>query len=222
MRDTVGAVLRAGENQHAVEIGALEQRHEQIELLLGRDRDKPHGSPSRPANAARRFPPSPVRAKPRRRAARSRAATWPKKGASAGPWKFVPQSACTSGRKPMSSMRSTSSSTRIFTSRKFIARCSRRSSSRPGVAHDDVDAAGRFILLLSVADTAVHDRDAQIGKAPVIAKRGLHLRRELARRLEHETAKVAVLASRVRSAARRPRSCRCRSAQCRLSPCRKE
>ena len=40
----------------------------------------------------------------------------------------------TSGRKPISSMRSTSSSTRIFTSFRFIVRCSSRSSSRPGVA----------------------------------------------------------------------------------------
>ena len=38
MRDPVGAVFGAGENQRAVEIGALEQRHEQIEFLLGRDR----------------------------------------------------------------------------------------------------------------------------------------------------------------------------------------
>ena len=38
MRDAVGAVLRAGENQRAVEIGALEQRHEQVEFLLRRDR----------------------------------------------------------------------------------------------------------------------------------------------------------------------------------------
>ena len=37
MRDAVGAVLRAGENQRAVEIGALEQSHEQIEFLLRRD-----------------------------------------------------------------------------------------------------------------------------------------------------------------------------------------
>ena len=40
----------------------------------------------------------------------------------------------TSGRKPMSSIRSTSSSTRILTVFKEVARCSIRSSRRPGVA----------------------------------------------------------------------------------------
>ena len=47
--------------------------------------------------------------------------------------------------------------------------------------------------MFPVADAAVHDGDAQIGEAPVIAKRRLDLRRQLARRLEHETAKGAVL-----------------------------
>ena len=37
-RDAVGAVFGAGKNQRAVVIRALEQRHEQIEFLLGRDR----------------------------------------------------------------------------------------------------------------------------------------------------------------------------------------
>ena len=58
---------------------------------------------------------------------------------------------------------------------------------------NDIDAALRFFLLFSVTDAAMNDRDAQIGEAPVIAKCRFDLRRELARRLEHETAKVAVL-----------------------------
>ena len=62
----------------------------------------------------------------------------------------------------------------------------------PGRRADDVGSASRFLFLFAVADAAVHDRDAQIGEAPVIAKGRLDLRRELARRLEHKTAKGAV------------------------------
>ncbi len=80
----------------------------------------------------------------------------------------------------------------MFTSRNVYRALLEQIEQPPGRRADDVGAAGRFILLLSVADTAVHDRDAQIGKAPVIPKRRLHLRRELTCRLEHETAKGAV------------------------------
>ena len=63
----------------------------------------------------------------------------------------------------------------------------------PGRRADDVGSAGRFVLLLPVAHAAVHHRDAQIGETPVIPERRLDLCRELTRRLEHETAKGAVL-----------------------------
>ena len=75
----------------------------------------------------------------------------------------------------------------MFTLRKFIARCSSRRCA------DDVGSAGRFVLLLPIAHAAVHHRDTQIGETPVIPERRLDLCRELTRRLEHETAKDALL-----------------------------
>ena len=57
----------------------------------------------------------------------------------------------------------------------------------------DINAALEIVLLLSVADTAVYDRYLQVGKTPIVAKCGLDLGRELARRFQHETAKVSVM-----------------------------
>ena len=68
-----------------------------------------------------------------------------------------------------------------------------RSSSRPGVATTMSTPRLQLFRLLSVADTAVMTVTAQIGKPPVVAKCGLDLRREFARRLQHETANVSVL-----------------------------
>ena len=62
-----------------------------------------------------------------------------------------------------------------------------------GRRDDDVDSARGFFRLLAVTDAAVHDRYAKIGKASVIAKCGFDLGGEFARRLENETAKIAVL-----------------------------
>ena len=58
--------------------------------------------------------------------------------------------------------------------------------------HDNVGPARRLFPLLAISDAAMHHRHAQIGKAPVIAKCCFHLRSELARRLQNETAKCAV------------------------------
>ena len=57
----------------------------------------------------------------------------------------------------------------------------------------DIDPALEIFLLLSVADTTMHDRYLKFSKAPIIAKCRLDLRREFARRFQHETAKVSVM-----------------------------
>jgi hypothetical protein len=96
----------------------------------------------------------------------------------------------TSGRKPMSSMRSTSSSTRIVDVAKIHARLARADRARrPGVATRM--STPRFnprVVCRSRRRRA--QRPTQIGEAAVIAKRRLHLRGELARRLEHETTEI--------------------------------
>src|SRR5437016_11283498 len=58
---------------------------------------------------------------------------------------------------------------------------------------DDIDAALQFLALFAVANAAVDHGRAQIGETPVIAKGGLDLRSELARRLQDQTTKFPVM-----------------------------
>ena len=67
----------------------------------------------------------------------------------------------------------------MFTCRKFREPCSSKSS--------------RFFPLLAVADAAMHHRDAQVGKATVIAKSGFDLGGKLTCRLEDETTEIPML-----------------------------
>jgi len=57
---------------------------------------------------------------------------------------------------------------------------------------DDVHAFLQFLALLAVADTAEKAGDADVHEACVVAESGLHLHRQLTRRLEHETARMPV------------------------------
>src|SRR6266480_4060605 len=59
--------------------------------------------------------------------------------------------------------------------------------------HENVDAAFEFLALFAITDAAMHERDSQISEAPIIAKSGLDLRSQFARRLEHEASKRPVL-----------------------------
>ena len=61
-----------------------------------------------------------------------------------------------------------------------------------GSGYENIDTALEFLALFSVTDAAVHQRDAQIGKAPIIAERCFDLRGQFPRRLEHETSERAV------------------------------
>ena len=62
-----------------------------------------------------------------------------------------------------------------------------------GRGANDIGAAGGFFALFSVTNSAMDDRDAQVGEAPVIAKSGFDLGGKLARRLENETAEITML-----------------------------
>ena len=57
---------------------------------------------------------------------------------------------------------------------------------------DHVHAVFDVFTLFAVADAAMHNRHAQIGEAPIIAKRRLDLRGEFARRFKNQTTKRAV------------------------------
>ena len=92
----------------------------------------------------------------------------------------------------MSSMRSTSSSTRTLTSRSVRSRCSRRSSSRPGVATTTSTPRLQVLALPAVAHAAVDHGRAQVGELAKVAERLLDLQRQLARGLEDEAAQRPV------------------------------
>ena len=188
----VGAVFRPGKNQRAVEIGALEQRHEQIEFLLGRDRinGMRHRLGRRAARAdldhfrlAQNPGGEPLDLRRQRRGEKQRLPI---------------------GRNLFDDPAHVGQKTHVEHAIDFIehedvdvAEIHRalleqiEQAARRGA--DDVRSARGFFPLFPVTDAAVHDRDAQIGEAPVIAKGRFDLRGQLARRLEHETTKSSVL-----------------------------
>ncbi len=88
----------------------------------------------------------------------------------------------TSGQKPMSSMRSASSSTRISTCERSQSRWLHRSSRRPGRGDEHVDAAAQRLCLRPVADAAVDDGDAVLGEPGGLLGDALDLQGELAGR----------------------------------------
>src|SRR4051812_14570140 len=58
---------------------------------------------------------------------------------------------------------------------------------------NDVDSPLQILTLLTIADATVDDGHIDIGEATIITKCGFHLCRQLARWLENEAAKGAVL-----------------------------
>ena len=68
----------------------------------------------------------------------------------------------TAGRKPMSAIRSASSTTAMLTSCRLTSRLSMRSSSRPGTGHQDVDRGAKGTKLGAVTGTAVDGGDAEV------------------------------------------------------------
>ena len=128
----------------------------------------------------------------------------------------VPQDAADVGRKPMSSMRSASSSTRYSSAVELGVRRAEVIEQPARRGDDDVHAAAERVLLRAHADAA-EDRGA--GERRVHGERVEvleDLRRQLARRRQHQRARRAARLARsagAGSAAGTPRSCRCRSAR---------
>ena len=94
----------------------------------------------------------------------------------------------------MSSIRSTSSRTRMSIRSREQLPCSMWSSSRPGRRRQDVHAPAQIGGLLSVADAPVDDGHPQVGEKGVLMEGLLDLEGELAGRLEDEAAHRAVAA----------------------------
>ncbi len=121
------------------------------------------------------------------------------------------------GRKPMSSMRSASSSTSTCSAREIDVALFHEIDQPSGRGHDEVDAAAQRLDLRAFTDAAEDRRVAQRQVPAVGAHVLLDLRDQLARRRDHQHAHGALRRRRGRaaraSAARTPRSCRCRSAR---------
>ena len=93
--------------------------------------------------------------------------------------------------KPMSSMRSASSRMKICTSASDTARCSHRSSRRPGVA-TRMSQPWRALSICGFSDTPPKiDQRAQVAVLAVVDDALRNLCGELARRREHQRARIA-------------------------------
>ena len=82
---------------------------------------------------------------------RCRRRGWPRTAGSDAPGEVRSRMRRTAGMKPMSAMRSASSTTTMSTSRRSTDFCSMRSSSRPGGCHQHVDALAQCVLLRAVS-----------------------------------------------------------------------
>ena len=97
----------------------------------------------------------------------------------------------TSGQKPMSSMRSASSSTRISTWERSQSRWLHRSSRRPGVATRTSTPRRSACGLRFVADAAVDNGDTVLGEPGGLLCDALDLQGELASRRDDERGGLA-------------------------------
>ena len=124
----------------------------------------------------------------------------------------------TSRRNPMSSIRSTSSSTKNSTCERSMWRWSIRSSKRPGSGHQHINAAAHGVHLRHLAHAAIDEGLAESHVFAISGETLADLAREFAGGGQHQRPAAArtdlarALMQRVaESAARNRRSCRCRS-----------
>ena len=192
-RDFVGTVLRAGEYQHAVEIGLREERFEQFEFLVGGDRIEGvvDGRGDGAGNAtldARRI--AEGKRGDRRDLRRNRGG----EKQCLALLRAARDDVFDDREKPhvehpvyLIEDENGDVTEADFAGFEVVHQAARRGD-------DDVDAALEVGTLGTIADTT-EDRDgADIGEAGEIAKRGFDLRGEFARGLEHEHAGAPVLA----------------------------
>src|SRR5438093_9587178 len=192
MRDTVGVLFRAAEDQYAVEICSFEQRHKQIEFLfpghwVNRVRDR-FGWRTAHANFHQlRVPQHP----------------------GGKPLNFWRQ--CCRKQKCLSICRNFLNNASYVRQKTHVEHAidfvedqnthlpqSHRAlfeqiEQSPRCRHENVDTVFEFLALFAITDAAVHERDPQISEAAVIAKSCLDLRSQLTGGLEHEASKRPVL-----------------------------
>ena len=185
------SVFRAGKDQRAVEIGALQQSHEQIEFLLRRYRINRVGNGFGRRAADSDFHRFGIAQNPRGEPLDLR-------------------------RKRGGEKQRLAIGGNFFNNPAHVGQKSHVEHAIDFIEHEDADVAkdatnlaradraavpawrqtisvprASFFALFPVTNSAMNDRDAQISKAPIIAKCRFDLRGELARRLEDKTAEIA-------------------------------
>ena len=212
LHQPVGAALRADEDEREAAL-LLQQAGQRLDLVLGRDRDEAvlhlvdallDRQLGLEAGGGRSYTRGPAR-RPRRRA-------WPRRTSSGACCGSRATILSTCGWKPMSSIRSASSRTRIRTPSSLTALRSMRSCRRPGVA-TRMSRLARPLRLAGDRDAAVDGGDLQVVGRRDRLELGRDLRGELARRHEDEAARPACVGIEpLDDAARRTRaSCPIRS-----------
>ena len=192
MRDAIGAVLRPAKDECAVEVCALQQRHEEIELLFGghgvnrvcdRFRRRTAHANFHQLGIAQHPGGKPLNLRRQRR----------------GKQKCL--SICRNFFNDASHVRQKThiqhaihfiedQNIHLLQSHRALFEQIEQPTRR---RREDIDTAFEFVALFAVTHAPVHERDAQISEAAVIAKRGFDLRSQLAGRLDHQTSKRAVL-----------------------------
>ena len=156
----------------------------------------------------------------RRPARRSRPAWWPRTTASAGSPAAWRRSCGCRAMKPMSSMRSASSSTKISMPSKVDEALLHQVQQAARRGDEDIDAVLQRSHLRALIHAAEDADMPQAGVPAVGGEAGADLRGELASRAKHQgagsscrgrAADCPCAVSRARSAARTRRFCRCRS-----------
>ena len=185
-------MFRSAEDQGAVEIGALEQGHEQIEFLLGRDRINGvrHGFGRRTAGAD--LDHFGLTQNPRRQALDFRRQGGGKKqGLPVGGNLFDdPAHVREKPHVEHSIDFIEHEDAHVSEIHRTLLEQIQQPAGRRG---DDVHSASGFFALLAIPDSAVHHRDAQVGETAVVAKSGFDLGGQLSRRLEHEAPEISML-----------------------------
>src|SRR5204863_4205977 len=192
MRDAVGVYVRAAENQHAVEICPLQQRHKQIEFLLCGYGINCVRNRFRRRTADADFDQLGIAQDPGGQTFDLR---WERGGEEQG--LAVRRNLFNDAAHVRQEPHVEHAIDFIEDEKLYLLQSHRalfeqiEQSSRRGDEH--IDTAFEFLALFSISHAAMHQGDAEICKAAIITKCSFDLRSKFTRWLEHETSKRAVL-----------------------------
>src|SRR5256885_13587353 len=192
MRDAVGVYFRAAENQHAIEICPLEQRHKQIEFLLCSHGIDCMRNRFRRRTADTDFDQNWIAQNPGGQAFDLRWQRGREKQSLAVPRNLFNDAAHVWQEPHVEHAIDFIEDEKLNLLQSHRALFEQVEQS-PRRGDEYIDTAFELLALFSISNAAMHQGDAQICKATIITKCGFDLRSKFTRRLQHETSKPAML-----------------------------